>query len=217
MAFVCVPRDHRIAARRAALIAGAVLAGTLASCTARPQMHPELPPTATAEVSPTEPVPRAAPSVPELSFVPAIYRDEANGFELDYPSGWSVNPDTRVGSRGSQAQLLSPGASAENLPDGTSRVGITVYLWDPKNDLAAYADHRKSAWESGTQTVESEQDGNLAGGGREVDFVVRAADGARAFFLLTTLGDRYLEISGEGDLVLTQQIAHTLRLLDRQP
>jgi hypothetical protein len=92
-----------------------------------------------------------------------------------------------------------------------------VYLWDPKNDLVAYVDHRKFAWESGTQTIESQQESDLAGGRHEIDFIVRGADGARAFFLFTTLGDRYLEVSGEGDLALIREVALTLRPLDANP
>ena len=38
-----------------------------------------------------------------------------------------------------------------------------------------------------------------------------------AFFLFTTLGDRYLEISGEGDLPLIREVASTLRPLDSTP
>ena len=50
-----------------------------------------------------------------------------------------------------------------------------------------------------------------------MDFIVQGADGARAFFLFTTLGDRYLEIAGEGDLTLIREVALTLRPLDYEP
>jgi hypothetical protein len=193
------------------LIGLMVFAGVLASCAAQPRIDGEIPPTAPPQ-APTS-IAAATPmsTAPAPSSAAAVYKDDANGFELDYPSDWSVSPNTVIGSRGSQAQLLSPGATAEQLPVGASRVGITVYLWDPKNDLAAYVDHRKLAWQSGTQTIESQEDGALAGGRQEVDFIVSGADGARAFFLLTTLGDRYLEIAGEGNLELTREIARTLR------
>jgi hypothetical protein len=192
-------------------------AGLLASCASQPRIDGEIPPTAPLEIPTATAAPSETPAIPELSFTAATYRDEANGFKLDYPSDWSLSPNTQIGSRGSQAQLFSPGATAEYLPDGASRIGITVYLWDPKNDLVAYVDHRKFAWESGTQTIESQQQGELAGGRNEFDFIVRGADGTRAFFLFTTLGERYLEVSGEGDLALIREVALTLRPLDYKP
>ena len=199
------------------LIGPIVGAGLLASCAAQPHIDGEIPPTAPPQVPSATAAPSETPAVPQPSFAAATYRDEANGFELDYPSGWSVSPDAQIGSRASQAQIFSPGATAEQLPDGATRIGITVYLWDPKNDLAAYVDQRKFAWQSGTQTIEEQREGELADGRHEIDFIVRGANGATAFFLLTTLGDRYLEISGEGDLALIREVALTLRALDWKP
>ena len=200
------------------VLTGLVLWATLlASCAPQPHSDGGVSPTATQEVPTVTAAPSETPAVPAPSFAATTYRDEANGFELDYPSGWTLSPNTQIGSRGSQAQLFSPGATAEQLPAGATRIGITVYLWDPKNDLAAYVDHRKLAWQSGTQTVEAQQEGELADGRHEVNFIVRGADGARAFFLFTTLGDRYLEISGEGDLNLIREVAFTLRPLGHNP
>jgi hypothetical protein len=203
--------------RNRTLSALIIYCGLLASCAPQPHIDGEIPPTAPPPVPSPTAAPSPAPASPEPSFVAATYRDEANGFELDYPSSWSLSPDTQIGSRGSQAQLFSPGATAEQLPEGASRIGITVYLWDPKNDLVAYVDHRKLAWQSGTQTMESQQEGDLAGGRHQIDFIVRGADGVRAFFLFTTIGERYLEISGEGDLALIRAVALTLRPLDYKP
>ena len=155
----------------------------------------------------------AAATAPALSFVPATYQDQANGFELEYPADWASSPNTQIGSRGSQALLLSPGASAESLPDGATRITITIYLWDPKGDLTAYADHRKSAWEGSLSTIQQELEGALSGWTCGVDFVVRGPDGATTYVLLTTLGEQYLEIAGEGDLALVREVAHTLRPL----
>jgi hypothetical protein len=199
------------------LIGLILCAGLLVSCAPQPHIDRETPPTALPAAPTSTAAPTPTPVFLAPSFPAASYRDEPNGFELDYPSGWMVSPNTQIGSRGSQAQLLSPGATAEQLPDGASRVGITIYLWDPKNDLAAYVDHRKLAWQSGTQTIESEGEGELVGGRHEMDFVVRGVDGARALFLFTTLGDRYLEISGEGNLELIREIARTLRPVDYGP
>jgi hypothetical protein len=190
-----------------------------AACSTGPQINGEIPPTAPPLTSlpPVTAIPTMLPTSSPLSFAAATYKDETNGFELDYPADWSVSPNTQIGSRGSQAGLYSPGASAENLPQGATRIGITIYQWDPKNDLTAYAMHRKTAWDAGGAKVLSETQGNLGGGLGEVHYTIQAPDGAQAFFLFTALGDQYLEISGEGNLALIEEIARTLRPLNLTP
>ncbi len=175
-------------------------------------------PTGTAIVStvpvlPPSPTPTAAPTAVPLSFTPATYKAEAHGFELDYPSDWTAVPISVIGSRGSSGGMYSPGASAETLPEGGSRVGVTVYLWDPKNDLAAYVEHRKTAWDAGSSSIVKESSGDLLDGRKYMSYVVQAPDNRQAFFLFTTLGENYLEISGEGNLALVEEIAHTTRPL----
>ena len=44
--------------------------------------------------------------------------------------------------------------------------------------------------------------------------VVQGVDGAQAFFFFTTIGDKYLVLSGEGDLDLLAEIARTVRPLE---
>jgi autotransporter translocation and assembly factor TamB len=165
-------------------------------------------PTATVLPEPTKALP---------SFTAATYKDETNGFEVDYPSDWTLVPNTVIGSRASTAQLFSPGTTAEKLLEGGTRLGITVYLWDPKSDLAAYAAHRKTAWESGGSTLLAEASGNLADGRQQISFTVQGPDKMQAFFLLTTVGENYLEIAGDGNLTLIEEIAHTLRPLNSKP
>ena len=199
-----------------------LLAAAVSTACAPPAVvNGEIPPTAavptTAPPGLASPTPTLRPTAVPLSFASATYRDETNGFELDYPTDWSSNPNTQIGSRGSQALLLSPGASAETLPEGGTRISITIYLWDPKNDLATYVTHRKTAWDGSLSTVEVEHKGDLVDGRKEMDFIVNAPDGVQAFFLFTNLDERYLEISGEGDLGLVQEIAHTLRPLNFTP
>jgi hypothetical protein len=146
-----------------------------------------------------------------------VYQDQINGFQLDYPAGWTVLPNTQIGPRGSQAQLLSPGATPQALAEGDTNLSVTVYLWDPKNDLAAYVTHRRTAWEGGGFTIVRESKGDLMDGRKEMDFVVRAPDGQPAYFLFTNLGENYLEIAGEGGISLVEEIAHTLRPLNFKP
>jgi hypothetical protein len=45
------------------------------------------------------------------------------------------------------------------------------------------------------------------------DFFIEAPGAPLSYFLLTTIGDRYLQLSGEGDLALIETIARTLRPL----
>ncbi len=157
--------------------------------------------------------PTAPPtSVPMTAAVPAVtapalaatYRDEANGFELDYPSGWSTHPNSVIGSRGSQAQLLSPGTTAESLAAGGSRLSITIYQWDPKSDLGAFIAHRREAWDASGFKVRDGSLTQLADGRPAADFLVEPPDGTVSYFLLTTLGDQYLELAGEGDLTVLE-------------
>jgi hypothetical protein len=167
----------------------------------------------TVPVAVPSPTPTPKPTAVPLSFTPATYKAEAQAFELDYPSDWTAVPISVIGSRGSSGALYSPGTSAETLAEGGSRVGITVYSWDPKGDLATYVTHRKTAWDSGGSSIVKESSGDLVDGRKYMSFVVQAADSQQAFFLLTTLGEQYLEISGEGNLALVEEIAHTVRPL----
>jgi hypothetical protein len=145
-----------------------------------------------------------------LSFTPALYRDESAGFELDYPAEWTLDPSSQVGVRGGQALLLSPGTSAEAIAEGGTRVSIVTYLWDPKNDLDAWVTQRKTAWEASGFTTTREEIWQLADGRAAAIFVLETPELA-SFTLLTTIGDDYLQLTGEGDLALVEAIARTLR------
>ncbi len=174
-------------------------------------------PVASAPVEIPSPPSTTPPKPTALSFVPTVYKDESNGFELDYPSGWTVVPNTPIGSRGATAQLSSPGSTAETLADGGSRVNVTIYLWDPKNDLAAYVNHRRTAWLGSVMTIVKESGGDFVDGSKYATFVVQSSVKQKAFFLITTIGDKYLEISGEGNLMLVEEIALTFRRAGSKP
>ena len=166
-------------------------------------------PTAAAP-QPTEamPQPTAASS---LSFTPATYQIPSEGIELDYPSDWTAVPVDVVGSRGSQGQLFSPGSSADTLAEGGTRMAMTVYLWEPKNDLSAFVSHRKTAWEASGFTLVKDESGTLQDGRPFSLFIIQTPDNHQAFFLFAAIGEKYLEISGEGNLVLVEEIARTVR------
>ncbi len=106
--------------------------------------------------APTETIPNG--KLPAASFESRTYINERVGFALDYPAGWSVN-EAVIGSRGSQVQFLSSPDLADLavLPEGATRVSATVYQWDPKNDLAAFIENQKNAWEASDFTILAEE------------------------------------------------------------
>jgi hypothetical protein len=147
------------------------------------------------------------------SFTPATYRDESAGFELDYPADWTLDPNSQVGVRGGQALLLSPGTTPQALAEGGTRVSIVTYIWDPKNDLDAYVAQRKTAWDASGFPITREEQVQLADGRSATIFVLETPE-QPSFALLTTVGEDYLQIGGEGDLELVEKIARTLRPVD---
>ena len=157
----------------------------------------------------TQPTSTDTPA-PMSAFDASIYRDESDNFEFDYPSDWSLDPSSQIGPRGAQALLTSPGTTAETLAEGGSRLSITTYLWDPKNDLDAYIAQHKLAWSASGFTILSEEQWRLAGDRRAAAYIIATPE-EQSFFMLTTIGDDYLVLSGNGDLNLLSEIAKTLR------
>ena len=162
--------------------------------------------------APTEMVAVPEGKIPAASFESQTYINEEVGFALDYPTGWTVT-ESMTGDRGSQTLLLSaPGiADLAELPEGATRVAVTVYEWDPRNDLAAFVDSRKTAWDASGFTVLEENDLVLDLGLAAKGFMIQTMDGKQAPFLFAAVGDRYVSISGEGDLALVKEIALRLR------
>lgn len=154
------------------------------------------------------------PTQTQISFIPTTYRDEINDFQLDYPAGWTLIPFEQIGSRAGQAQVYSPGSTAETLIAGGTRFTISVYEWDPKNDLPAYVNQRKIAWDASGQKIISESEGVLLEGRKEMHFIVESPQKEQAFFLYATIGEKYLQIAGDGDLALIEEISRTMRLLE---
>lgn len=176
-----------------------------------------VPPTATAGAIPSEPTATLPPTetqVPLPAFEAVTYRDEVAGFEFDYPASWAFDGG-EAGSRGSYVQFYSwdwqPGDPIEPLPAGGTILSVTNQLWDPKNDLEAFINQRKLAWEASGISILSEGRLTLAGDRSAAEFTVQGLDGTQAYFLLTTNGENYLVLSGSGDLPLLAEIAHTLR------
>jgi hypothetical protein len=172
--------------------------------TASPQpTNTQLPPT------PTEAAPRS--KLPVASFESQSYLNEAAGFALDYPTGWTVN-EVVTGPRGTQVQFLSLPEIAEmaTVPEGATRVNATIYQWDPKNDLDAFVANQKRAREASGFTIVEEEELVLELGLRAIHFTVQTPE-ANVVFLVTALGDQYLVLSGEGNLELVEEIIQRLR------
>ena len=152
-----------------------------------------------------------------LSFEPAVYRDEAAGFEMDYPAGWTAEGPQVVGERGYIAQFTSyphqPGVYPDVPPEGSTYMQAAVLLWDPKGDLDAFANQRKQGWAASGNTILEEQQHLLAGDLSAVSFVVDSP-GGQVYYLLAALGDKYLAVSGQGDTNLLDEIARTVRTLE---
>ena len=149
--------------------------------------------------------------LPAAPFDAQVYVNEEAGFALDYPTNWTVN-EMVIGSRGTQIQFLSRPdlAEAATIPEGETRLSATIYLWDPKNDLAAYVQHMKEAWSASGFTILDEQQLTLEQGLPAELFTVQTPD-AQTLFLVTALQDQYLVIGGEGNLDLAKQIVERLR------
>ena len=164
-----------------------------------------------------EPPPAAEPSstpAPVPSFEAVTYRDATNGFELDHPASWVVGP-TQQQSRGGITAFTSWHRPMDEFPGmtppGETRMDVTVQLWDPTGDLDAFLGQRHTAWDASGIAVLSEERWELEDDRAAAAFVVEGSDGAQAYFFFTTIGDRYLVLSSDGDLALLAEIAHSVR------
>jgi len=168
------------------------------------------------EPAPTEMIVVPEGKIPAASFESQTYVNETVGFALDYPAGWTVT-ESVVGDRGSQMLLLSSPEIADLpvLPEGATRVSVTVNQWDPKNDLAAFVDVRKTAWDASGFTILEEEDLVLDLGLSAKQYVVQTPDGLNVLFLFAAVGDQYVSISGEGDMDLVREIALRLRPISK--
>lgn len=169
-----------------------------------PAMETAVPPT------PTE-APVSKGKLPAPPFEAQTYVNDEAGFALDIPATWTINQGV-VGDRGTQIQFLSSPdlANLESMPEGATRLNATIYQWDPKNDLAAYVAHWKTAWDASGFTILDEEELILEQGLHAVQFTVQTPE-SQVVFLVTALKDQYLVLSGEGSLDLVRQIVGRLR------
>jgi len=184
---------------------------TLAACSQAPVTdEPVTKPTPTAVMMPTATI----EATPALSFTPLLFDDSEGKFGFQYPSDWTVIPEQVIGDRGTQTVLLSPGSTIETVSDGSSRIVLLKYAWDPKNDLSAWTTQRKQAWDASGFMILDESTRELEDGRAVVDLHMKAPDGTELLFSLTTIGDRYLEINATGNLDLCREILGTLKSIN---
>jgi hypothetical protein len=195
---------------------GLLLAACSQKATSSPTVLPSPQISTTSAPTPTQ-VPSEAPTAAAPAFVPATYRDDGAGFELEYPSSWTADAPQAGGDRGYFAQITSwsrvPGELPEFVPEGETILSITVLQWDPKNALDEFIATRKQGWEASGFEILQEEEWTLKEDWKAVKFVIQSPE-EPAFYLITTIGNRYLVLSGTGDLDILSEIGGTLRLIE---
>lgn len=154
------------------------------------------------------PVPNADPTTPpveepDYSFDPVTYVDPASGFELLYPSTWTTHGGEVIGPRGYHVPFYE---------GDDARMGVNVYLWSPTRDLQAWSEQRELSWTGSGGTILSKREMILQGDHVGLSYIIQTITEEQAFFLLTTIGERYFELAGVGDLELLAEIASTVRI-----
>ncbi|MCL4258665.1 MAG: hypothetical protein KJZ53_09075 [Anaerolineales bacterium] len=187
-----------------------LLAVLLAACAA--------PPIATAPVAPTvaATTPQSQPTeAQQPSFEATTYQDAEGRFSLQYPASWQILGG-ESGARGEYVQITSwdPGAAGiEQVPAGESLLQITVYQWDPKGDLPARLDMRRTAFNNSGITIAEETEMDFDGGPGAVRMRL-VSSGEESIVYFFVLGDENLEISGTGDLQLLDEVIQTFEYGD---
>lgn len=143
-----------------------------------------------------QPAPR-----PAYSFEPAIYRNEENGFEIDYPAMWTVDEQV-LGTRASGAQFYE---------NGDFVMAAIVYLWDPRNDLDAYVNHWRDGWTASGIAILSEEELAIGRDWRVIRFELQTAEGDTETIFFTEVGDRYLQIAGPNENGVLDEVISSLR------
>lgn len=183
-----------------------LVAGTMAAAPTKTPVPSPVPPTQT-PVPTEEPEPTA-----ELS---NTYRDEDLGFAFDYPGGWAIAYQEGQ-SRGRFFQFaredFQPDPDAGGLPEGEILLQVTVLNWDPKEDLEAFLEVRRQAWDSSGIEVLAEERWSWDGEIPAATFILKGIDGQQSLIIFTYAGDRYLTFSTTDDFQVVEDAAHTLRI-----
>ena len=154
-----------------------------------------------------EPVPTPTSAEPTPSFEARTYRDEENGFAFEFPVKWELANQGEEFSRGTVVQLYQGEEPA---------LTVSVLSWDPSGQLAAYSEMRETAWLNSEFEILAEEQLTLSDGTSALRYVVESPAGDRSLFLMLELDQRYLVLSGTGDLEALRQVTASLRLLENE-
>lgn len=133
----------------------------------------------------------------------ATYMDGPNGFSFEHPAAWEPGGVAEQQARGQIRQLTR---------DGAPVLDITVLDWTPADDLPAFLEVRRTAWDSSGMDIVSEDQLALGEEGSAALFVLRGVDGEEGAFYFAPVNGRYLSLSGQDSDALAR-IARTVRLL----
>lgn len=178
------------------------------------------PPQLTATIFPSltpealDPTP-LAPTLESTDKPPRIYHNEEMGFAFAYPEDWVVAYQEGQ-SRGTYIQFThsdyEPDPESSGLAPEEILMQVTVLNWDPEQDLDAFLDVRRQAWDSSGAEVISEATWSWGDGIPAVTVIVKGIDGAQSLFVFTYVRDRYVVFSGTDHFSLVESTARTLRL-----
>ncbi|MDX1416749.1 MAG: hypothetical protein R3293_21285, partial [Candidatus Promineifilaceae bacterium] len=159
------------------------------------------------EATPTpRPYTRTTPGIPLPSFEFETYRDEEAGFEFDYPAAWTVSNELHAEPHLRLRHMVAP------APD-PSTMNVAVTLWQPE-DLDGYVALREQEWQESGMKIQSRQDWRLGPDRRMRAYCyLLEAETSRTMYLylIAENGERYIVLSGTGDLDLMIEMAWGMR------
>ena len=198
-------------------------AATATQTTAAEAESPLPVPTAATDAESPLPLPTDTLAVadPPPAIEMTILRDEFAGLEIDFPVGWSLlapSDDIKRESATYSYTLMSwspqePGA--EGLPEGGSKIDLTVSASAAANVADAIASYRESL----TQTelpveVLSEEALDLTSGLSGMRFEIKTSQGVIVHNFVTSIHGHRILVSGVGDAALIDMMTRTLRAVD---
>ena len=104
----------------------------------------------------------ASPTRPEavvdVLMLGSTYTDAELGLAFDYPAAWRIERQEQQ-SRGGFVQLIGSEGDLDDV-----RMQLMVLNWGPKQDLEAFLEVRRTAWESSGGEIQKESDWTWADG-----------------------------------------------------
>ncbi len=175
------------------------------------------------ESSPTQ-RPGATPSEPLQALVEVkVYRDENAGLALEYPAAWELENNALQDAAEStvytsslfswdRASFTLAPKDLNTLPDGATKIDITVFTQGPKT-LADAVSQFKNQDSGSTVNFLKEENLTLNSDEKAVYIESEGAFGTVAT-MITLVNGRVVYLSGYGNLTPFKAIALTLRAMD---